>query len=79
MKGASRVCKRRTWKLAACVALALGEQQISKVLGTTSYKEVKANALLSDRKSVKEEVQGVLKNWIKNDEGDDFTMEDVEV
>jgi len=78
MRGASRVCKRRTWKLALDIATTLGERQIHKALNTALYRNVKTADLLHHRRSVMADVREILGNWIKNDAGDDFGVCDVE-
>jgi tRNA-specific adenosine deaminase 1 len=78
-RGASRVCKRRTWKLALEIARAVGVPAIERALSVATYGEVKMRLLLRERRRVKEAVrEDALKGWVRN-EGEDFGAEGVEV
>lgn len=79
MKGASRVCKRRTWKLALEIAGVVGVPSIERDLRAQSYGEVKGSALLEGRRKVKNEVrEEALTGWIRNEGGEEWDVEGVE-
>ena len=80
VRGASRVCKRRTWKLALEVARAVGVPAIERALSVVTYAEVKGSLLLGERRKVKEVVrEHALNGWVRNEGGEDFGVEGVEV
>ncbi|KAI9054486.1 hypothetical protein LZ554_001644 [Drepanopeziza brunnea f. sp. 'monogermtubi'] len=81
IQGASRVCKRRKWKLALDIA-ALASVQASAVeraLRAETYAAVKQSHLLEARRLVKAHVRAAaLKGWVRNAGGEDWGVEGVE-
>lgn len=75
-RGASRMCKRRMWKLAMEVAgLVTMEGRVKMELGLERYMDVKEGAALSWRRRVKEDAKGTaLKGWVRNG-GEDFQID----
>jgi tRNA-specific adenosine deaminase 1 len=78
LKGASRVCKRRSWKLALEIAKAVSVPAIERALSVGTYKEVKAGEMLAERRKIKEDVREVLGGWVRNEGGEEFYVEGVE-
>lgn len=78
MKGASRVCKRRTWRLALDVARLMGEKRLETALDVKTYKEVKNGELAGERRMVKDVVRDVLGGWIRNEGGEEFGVDGVQ-
>ena len=79
IRGASKLCKARMWKLALQVASFLSVPVLGRCLRTERYDEVKQSALLKGRQEVKREVRELaLKPWIRNDGGDDFQLPDIQ-
>jgi tRNA-specific adenosine deaminase 1 len=78
LKGASRVCKRRAWKLALGITSVLGDRALKTTLESERYELVKQSSLLDGRRRVKEDVIAVLGGWPRNVGGDDFTVDGVE-
>jgi tRNA-specific adenosine deaminase 1 len=73
IRGASRVCKRSTWKLALEVATLIAIPRVHTALGLASYGEVKDGELLGLRRRVKREVRDTaLRDWIRNMGDEDF-------
>ncbi|KAL2069002.1 hypothetical protein VTL71DRAFT_15340 [Oculimacula yallundae] len=73
LKGASRVCKRRSWKLAFEIAkiASLRVPHIEKALNADKYGLIKQSLLLAGRRTVKADVRTTaLKGWIRNDGGE---------
>ncbi|RDW80139.1 hypothetical protein BP6252_04777 [Coleophoma cylindrospora] len=72
-RGASRMCKRRMWKLAMEVAgLVAVEGGVRMGLEMKRYKDVKEGEALKWRRNVKEDVKATsLKGWVKNG-GEEF-------
>ncbi|TVY36809.1 tRNA-specific adenosine deaminase [Lachnellula occidentalis] len=79
VRGASRVCKRRMWKLALEVAVAAGVPAVERCLRMEKYGNLKGDALLDRRRVVKGDVRGVLGGWVRNEGGEGFGVEGVEV
>lgn len=82
LKGASRVCKRRNWKLALKIAslVTLRAPSIERCLSVESYRTVKEGGMLAGRRAVKLDVRtGALKGWVKNQGGEDFNTAGVDV
>lgn len=81
LKGASRVCKRRTWKLALDVAALVSVQapEIERALRVDSYALVKQSDLLQSRWQVKADVRAdALKGWVRNVGGEEWGVDGVE-
>ncbi|TAQ85541.1 hypothetical protein B7494_g6130 [Chlorociboria aeruginascens] len=73
-RGASRMCNRNMWKLAAEISGLVGVRVIEQALGGEGkrYGDIKEGELLKIRRVVKKDVrEKALKGWVKN-EGDDF-------
>lgn len=80
VRGASRVCKRRLWKLAIEVAGLAAVPAVERCLRMATYSEVKSNSCLKERRNVKDDVRnGALKGWIRNTGDEDFGVDGVEV
>ncbi|KAH8654602.1 adenosine deaminase/editase [Tricladium varicosporioides] len=73
-RGASRVCKRRMWKLALEVAILTGVPAVERVLRLGTYKEVKACEMLAERRKVKGDVGDVLSGWVRNEGDGEFEL-----
>ncbi|KAH7409367.1 tRNA-specific adenosine deaminase [Cadophora sp. MPI-SDFR-AT-0126] len=81
LKGASRVCKRRSWKLALEIAKTASLQvpRIEQALNVDTYSSLKQSLLLTQRKNVKADVRAhALKGWIRNEGGEDWGVDGVE-
>jgi len=70
-RGAGSICRRSVWKTVAEVAALVGMPAILEAVREVSYADVKGGEALEARKTVKEDVRGVLKGWVRNlgDEG----------
>ncbi|OWO99116.1 tRNA-specific adenosine deaminase [Marssonina coronariae] len=82
IKGASRVCKRRKWRLALEIAQMASIQapKIEKELRNKSYALVKQSGLLTGRREVKTDVRSsALSGWVRNEGGEDWGVENVEI
>lgn len=76
IKGASRVCKRKMWKLALDIAKLVNATVVAECLREGSYMNVKASTLLEERRKVKEDVRSTsLVGWVRNSGGDEFCLE----
>ncbi|KAL3426575.1 tRNA-specific adenosine deaminase [Phlyctema vagabunda] len=92
VRGASKLCKRRMWKLALEIAMlataASGagaarrtqkQKQIQQTLQTPLYRDIKDSALLQARRRVKEDVRSLaLPGWVRNEDGDEFEISGVQ-
>lgn len=81
LKGASRVCKRRSWKLALEIAKIASVQapKLERALNVENYALVKQSAPLAERSKVKADVRAsALKGWIRNECGEDWGQDGVE-
>lgn len=77
VRGASRMCKRRMWKLAMDTAMLVGIPAVQKVLSVRTYGDVKAGGLLQGRRKVKDDVRRLaLQGWAANG-CEDFEIRDV--
>jgi tRNA-specific adenosine deaminase 1 len=80
IKGASRVCKSRMWKLALEVSELVGASQVKRCLNLDKYVDVKRDRLLDERRRVKDNVRHeVLDGWVRNLGGEVFFLEDSEI
>lgn len=71
-RGASMLCRKSKWKLAAEVAALVAIPAVSQALSVGSYGLVKGAGVLEGRRRVKEEVKAeALRGWVGNwgDEG----------
>lgn len=74
-RGASVLCRKSMWKLAAELAALVAVPAVSQTLSQGSYELVKSSSLLEARIRVKDEVkERALRGWITN-EGDDFSLD----
>lgn len=78
VRGASKVCKRRMWKLALEVAVVAGMPDVERCL-RMKYGDLKEAGLLDGRNQVKGDVRGVLGGWVRNEGGGVFGVEGVEI
>lgn len=80
IKGASSVCKRRTWMLAITIADALysSSEAILSSLRVERYADVKNAGLLKKRREVKDDVRGTLKGWQRNNDAEEWGQTEVE-
>ncbi|KAF4629033.1 hypothetical protein G7Y89_g9115 [Cudoniella acicularis] len=78
VRGASRICKRRMWKLALEISVLAGVPAIKQVLMLGTYKEVKESSLLEGRGEVKRDVRAVLGGWLCNEGGNEPLNDGVE-
>jgi tRNA-specific adenosine deaminase 1 len=79
IRGASRVSKRRMWKLAADIASKTEVLELQNYLDAVKYFDMKYGDLLSERRKVKEEVRNIMGGWIRNEGGEDFEINGVEL
>ncbi|APA11896.1 hypothetical protein SS1G_05425 [Sclerotinia sclerotiorum 1980 UF-70] len=84
VRGASRVCRRRAWKVglevlgrvAAMEGMGNGVvERMRSCLGSGTYKEMKGSEILGERRRVKGEVRGCLGGWVRNEGDDEFGVE----
>lgn len=78
VRGASRVCKKKMWKLALEVAVVAGVPAVEGCLRVGKYGDVKSGELLEGRRKVKKEVREVLGGWVRNEGGEGFGGEGAE-
>jgi tRNA-specific adenosine deaminase 1 len=70
-RGASMLCRKSMWQLAAEVAALVAIPALDQVLGMGSYELLKVSELLEGRRRLKEEVkEEALRGWVAN-EGDE--------
>jgi tRNA-specific adenosine deaminase 1 len=80
IKGASRVCKSRMWKLALEVSELVAMSQVERCLKLDKYVDIKRDRLLDERRRVKDDVRHeALDGWVRNLGGDVFSLEDSEI
>ncbi|TGO50217.1 hypothetical protein BOTNAR_0401g00050 [Botryotinia narcissicola] len=81
VKGASRVCRRRGWKLGlevlgAITAMQIGGKEIVELIGrgleVVKYKNLKESDILRERRRAKEEVRECLGAWVRNEGDEEF-------
>jgi tRNA-specific adenosine deaminase 1 len=76
IRGASKVCKKRTWKLAIEIATMVAVFRIQRALTAGTYGEVKDNEILKGRRRVKEDVRcNALQGWVRNLGDDGFGVD----
>ncbi|ATZ53569.1 hypothetical protein BCIN_09g03980 [Botrytis cinerea B05.10] len=84
VKGASRVCRRRGWKLGLEVLGAITARQIGgkevvrricRGLEVDEYRNLKESDILRERRRAKEEVRECLGGWVRNEGDDGFGVE----
>jgi tRNA-specific adenosine deaminase 1 len=75
-RGASAICRRSLWKVAAQVVGFVGLPMLGSVLRKRRYGNVKGDEVFNGRKRVKEDVKKEgLKGWVRNDGDDGFELE----
>jgi tRNA-specific adenosine deaminase 1 len=75
-RGASMICRKRMWELAAEVAAIVDVPDITRALRAGLYELVKASGLLEERRRVKAEVkEKALKGWVRNEGDDEFGLD----
>lgn len=79
IRGASRVCKRRMWRLALEVAIKSSVPLLESYLRKEMYSDIKHGSLLAGRRKLKNDVRGVMGGWVRNEGGEEFGIEGVEV
>ncbi|KAF7954449.1 hypothetical protein EAE96_005570 [Botrytis aclada] len=84
VKGASRVCRRRGWRLGleilrAITAMQVGGKEtverIGRGLEVDDYKSLKESDILRERRRAKQEVRECLGGWVRNEGDDGFGVE----
>ncbi|KAE8450228.1 hypothetical protein EG329_006655 [Mollisiaceae sp. DMI_Dod_QoI] len=79
IKGASSVCKRRSWMIALTIANGLScSPAILSALKMEKYVQVKNVDLLHRRREVKEAVRDTLKGWQRNNDAEEWNCSGVE-
>lgn len=82
-RGASRVCRRREWKLGITILGALSAidagqkvvERMQRCLNVDRYRDLKDSEMLGERRRVKNEVRGCLGGWVRNEGDDEFGVE----
>jgi tRNA-specific adenosine deaminase 1 len=69
-RGASMLCRKSMWKLAAEVATLVAVPAVSLAMNVGSYELVKANGLEGRRRAKEEAKREALRGWVRN-EGDE--------
>lgn len=76
-RGASAICRRSLWRMAAQIAGMAGLPLLVEVFGKHNYQNIKRNEALATRREVKDNVKREsLKGWVKNVGDDEFGLED---
>ncbi|KAL1305601.1 hypothetical protein AAFC00_007204 [Neodothiora populina] len=74
-RGASAVSRRKTWLMAAGLAMMIGEKAIQQALNQPTYNGVKTHYALQARESIKRLVrQGPLRGWTRNNGDDGWSL-----
>ena len=77
VRGSSAVSKVKMWKQALALCQKAQFDKVESALANGTYAELKASTLLGPRRRVKEDVyRGALKNWVRNDQGNDFSLDE---
>lgn len=80
VRGASRVCKKRSWKLALEIAALVAVPGVQNCMGSSTYGNMKESECLEGRISVKDEARELgLKGWVRNSGGDGFSLDSGEI
>lgn len=80
IRGASRVCRRRTWKIASEIAALIDNPKCQSAFKEASYRELKDSHILEERRRLKEDVRSTaLSGWVRNTGDDDFDCTGVEL
>jgi tRNA-specific adenosine deaminase 1 len=77
VRGSSAVSKLGMWKKALALSQKAQLDEVESVLASVTYADLKASKLLEARRRVKEDVyRGALQNWVRNDQGNDFSLDE---
>jgi tRNA-specific adenosine deaminase 1 len=77
-RGASMLCRKRMWRLAAEVAAILAIPALKEALSVENYGLVKGIGLLEARRRIKEEVRGeALMGWVGNEGDEDWRVDEI--
>jgi len=77
IRGSSMISKLCLWKAALSLSQSLQLDKVEAVLSSGTHASVKRSSLLQDRRHVKNSVKELaLQNWIRNDGGDEFELEE---
>jgi tRNA-specific adenosine deaminase 1 len=79
VRGASKVCKRRLWKLVIAIATTFDLQDLKTDLEGITYLDLKRGHVLSQRRQVKEDVRKVMGGWTRNEGGEDFMVDHIDL
>lgn len=67
IRGASKVCRKKAWKLALNIVTLVAVPGVQQVLSSSTYGEVKGSKVLTSRRGVKEDVRAsALRGWVCN-------------
>jgi tRNA-specific adenosine deaminase 1 len=76
-RGASGVCRKSMWRLAAEVATLVSVPAVNQALSAGSYDLVKGNGLLESRRIVGEEGKETsLRGWVRNEGDEEWGLEE---
>jgi tRNA-specific adenosine deaminase 1 len=77
-RGASKICRRSAWMLAAQIASIVGAMTELKALTQGTHRDMKASKLLHARRQVKKDVQEHgLRGWVQNTGDSDFDLSSI--
>lgn len=75
-RGASKICRRSAWMLAAQIASIIGAPAVIEALSKATYREMKDSPTLETRRKVKKDTQEQgLGGWVKNAGDTDFSLD----
>jgi len=77
VRGSSAISRLGMWRKALVLSQKLRLDEVESVLVSGTYADLKASKLLEARRRVKEDVyRSALKNWVRNDQGNDFSIDE---
>jgi len=77
IRGSSAMSKIEMWKKALALSQKAQLVEIESALVSGTFAELKASTLLQARRRVKEDVYtDALKNWVRNDQGNEFSLDE---
>jgi len=77
IRGSSAISKIEIWKKALALSQKAQLVEIESALASGTFAELKASTLLQARRQVKEDVyRDALKNWVRNDRGNEFILDE---